>query len=229
MGASPRLGSSSPLMTPLTSGDLLAIQQWRYATKQFDATRKIPAATWAALEAALVLTPSSFGLQPWKFIVVEDAALREQLAQHSWGQRQVADSSHLVVFCARNELTEADINVFLARVTEVQDTPAERLAGFRKMLMANVIHGAIGTMQKEWAIRQVYIALGNFMTSCAALGIDTCPMEGFEPGKFDELLGLSALGLSSIALCPAGYRSSSDKSAQAPKVRYAAEEMILRI
>ena len=216
-------------MTPLTPADLLAAQQWRYATKQFDPARKIPADTWSALEAALVLSASSFGLQPWKFIVVENPALREQLLAHSWGQKQVADASHLVVFCAKNEVTEADIDTFLARVTEVQGTAPERLAGFRKMLMDNIIHGSIAAAQKEWAARQVYLALGNFMTSCAALEIDTCPMEGFDPAKYEELLGLAALDLSAIVLCPAGYRSSTDKAASAPKVRFPAEEVIMRM
>lgn len=216
-------------MSHITPEDLLAIQQWRYATKKFDAERKIPADIWSTLEATLVLTPSSFGLQPWKFVVVENPALREQLAQHSWGQKQVSEASHLVVFCVKNELTEADIDVFLARVTEVQNTPPERLAGFRKMLVATVIDSCIAPSQKEWSVRQVYIALGNFMTSCAALGIDTCPMEGFDSVKYDELLGLTPLGLSAIALCPAGYRSVGDKSAGAPKVRFPAEDMILRL
>jgi nitroreductase len=208
-------------MTPATILDAL---QFRYATKQFDPARKIDAATWSALEESLVLTPSSFGLQPWKFLVITDQAVREQLVEHTWGQRQVADCSHLVVMTVRTRVDEAYIDRFIARVAEVRGVPAESLAGYRGMMA-----GSLGMMTPDWAARQAYIALGQFMLAAAMLGIDTCPMEGFLPAKYDEILGLTAQGLTTAVLCPAGYRAATDKYATLPKVRWAAADAVAHI
>ena len=196
---------------------------FRYATKQFDSARKIDAETWSALEQSLILTPSSFGLQPWKFIVITDAGLREQLVSHSWRQRQVADCSHLIVMAVQKSVDEAYIDRFVARIAEVRGVTAESLAGYRGMMT-----GSIGMMSPEWAARQAYIALGQFMLAAALLGIDTCPMEGFLPAKYDELLGLEARGLTTAVLCPAGYRAAGDKYADVAKVRFAADDVIER-
>ena len=209
----------------MTSAELTAALNWRYATKVFDPTKKIPLDTWSALEQSLILTPSSYGLQPWKFIIVEDPALREQLVEHSWRQRQVADCSHLVVMAVKTALSEGDIDAFITSMAEVRGGTADSLAGFRKMV--------VGTMQKgymtrEWAKMQAYIALGQFMTSCALLQIDTCPMEGFVAERFDELLGLKDQGLTAAVLCPAGYRHPDDRYASLPKVRFSSDRIIER-
>ena len=176
--------------TAISHDTLLAALNWRYATKKFDPAQKIADATWAVLEQALILTPTSYGMQPLKFLVLTDPALRAQLVPVSWGQTQPVDCSHYVVLAARAQNTEADVAHYLARMAEVRGMPVEALAGFGKVLLGDVVHGPRGQMALEWAARQSYIALGNFMTAAALLGVDTCPMEGFEPAKYDEILGL---------------------------------------
>jgi nitroreductase len=202
---------------------------WRYATKQFDPRRKISPETWAALEEAIVLTPSSFGLAPWKAVIVTDQSVREKLLEASWGQRQVADASHLVVFAAKKNLGESDIDAFLSRVAGVRGVPKASLDGFRGMLVNTVISGMNPEARTAWAARQAYIALGNLLTSAALLGIDACPMEGFAPTHYDEILGLAKHGLTATVLCPVGYRAETDKYAAAKKVRFPAEDVFLRV
>src|SRR5688572_16290495 len=157
---------------------LIAQLQWRYATKKFDAARKIPADVWNALEEALILTPSSFGLQPWKFLVITDAAVKQSLVAASWRQTQPVECSHFVVFGARKKLGEADIDHFLDRQIDVRGGTREALAGYRKVMAGFTLKAATEGWLTDWAFRQVYIAIGSFMTSCAMLGVDSCPMEG---------------------------------------------------
>ena len=211
---------------PAATSDILSALNWRYATKVFDPTKKIDAATWSALEETLVLTPSSFGLQPWKFLVIEDKELRESLVPHAWRQRQVADCSHLVVLTVPKEVGEDHLDANIARMVEVRGGTADALMGFRKM-----VAGFRGQLAEQgglthWARLQSYIALGQFMLAAALLGIDTCPMEGFVPEKFDEILGLDKTGHTTAVLCPAGYRSYDDRYAVLPKVRFKKEDVI---
>ena len=213
-------------MTTTTPTSLLDALQWRYATKQFDPAKKISAADWAILEQALILTPSSYGLQPWKFVVVTDPALKAKLRPASWNQSQIEDCSHLVVFLGKEDITEADLDRFVARIAEVRGTTPESLAGYKGYMMGDLVNGARHAVIGEWAARQVYIAFGNFMTAAALLGIDTCPIEGLDPAKYDEILGLKGTGYRTLAACPAGYRAADDKYASAPKVRYAAKDLI---
>lgn len=208
---------------------LLARLNWRYATKQFDPRRKIGTKHWAALEEALVLTPSSFGLQPWKFIVVTDQATREKLVGASWGQRQVADASHLVVFTVKNNLGEQDIDTYLNRIADVRGVSVDSLDGLRGILTQSIIQRMDQAARTSWATRQVYIALGNFLTSAALLGIDACPMEGIEPAKYDEVLGLEKQGLSTVVVAAAGYRAAGDKFASFKKVRFPKEEIVIAV
>ncbi|MGD1018161.1 MAG: NAD(P)H-dependent oxidoreductase [Verrucomicrobiia bacterium] len=208
---------------------LLAQLRWRYATKQFDPQRKISAEDWAALEEALVLTPSSFGLQPWKFIVITDPAVKEKLVPVSWGQRQPADCSHLVVFAIQKNLGEAEIDAYLKRIAEVRKVSIESLGSYREITVGSIVKGMDNAERNGWAERQVYIAVGNFLTSAAVLGIDTCPMEGIEPDKYNEILGLDKLGLSVIVAAAAGYRAAGDKYAMAAKVRFPKEQVIVHI
>jgi nitroreductase len=207
----------------LTPAVLLNTLHARYATKLFDATKTIPDATWAALEASLVLTPSSFGLQPWKFIVIRDQALREQLLPESWGQRQVVDCSHFVVFARRETTTADDITAFIQLTADTRGIPAATLDGYKAMMTGFAArHPDLG----NWAGDQVYIALGQFMAACALLGIDACPMEGILPAKFDEILGLKGTGYATQVACAVGYRSADDKYATAAKVRFPAATVI---
>jgi nitroreductase len=216
-------------MSIIKTDQLLNQLKWRYATKQFDPAQKISPGDWAALEEAMVLTPSSYGVQPWKFIVITDQAVKDQLVPFSWNQKQVADCSHHVVFAIKKNLTEADIDTYISRIAEVRGVTAESLDGYRGFILGDIIHGERGKWVNEWAARQVYIALGNFMTSAALLGIDTCPMEGLQPDKYDGVLGLEKLGLATVVACPAGYRLATDKYAALPKVRFRNEDVITRI
>jgi nitroreductase len=213
----------------ISNDTLLAQLRWRYATKVFDPTKKISDADWSTLEQALILTPTSYGLQPYRFVVVSDPATREKLVPISWGQRQPADASHFVVFAAKVSFTEADVDHYLKRVAEVRGVPLDKLGQFRNILVANIVERLTGSRQHGWATCQAYIALGNLMTSAALIGVDVCPMEGIEPEKYDEVLGLSATGYQTVVAAAAGYRSADDKYASAPKVRYSAEELFIRI
>jgi len=197
----------------------------RYATKVFDPSKTVPADVWAALEASLVLTPSSFGLQPWKFIVITDKALREKLLPLSWNQKQVVDCSHFVVFARRDRTGPEEIAEFVGEIAETRGTEPSSLSGYKSMMEGFVnAHPDIA----RWAGHQVYIALGQFMAACAILNVDACPMEGIDPAKYDDVLGLSGKGYSTLVACAVGYRSAGDKYATAPKVRKAPHKIVER-
>lgn len=215
-------------MTPIAPTQLLDALTWRYATKVFDPARTIPAATWTAIEQSLVLTPSSYGLQPWKFLAITDPALRARLRAVSWNQAQVTDCSHHVVFLARTGMTPADIQKLIDRTVAVRGVPAAALDGYKGMMIKDIVEGPRGKVAKEWASRQCYIALGQLMTACALLGIDACPMEGLDPAKYDEILGLAGTGWTTAVACPVGYRAAGDKYASLAKVRYPVEQVIER-
>ncbi len=216
-------------MTPITTANLLESLQWRYATKKFDPNKTIAAETWSALEESLVLTPSSYGLQPWKFLVITNPEIKEQLKPLSWNQAQVTDCSHYVVFAINKNLAAADVDRFVARTAEVRGVTVESIKGYRDMMVGDVVQGPRSLTANEWAARQVYIALGNFMTSAALIGVDTCPMEGIDPGKYDRLLGLPKKGFATVVACAAGYRAEDDKYATLAKVRFSLEEVIEHI
>ena len=208
---------------------LLQALNWRYATKTFDPTRKIPAATWNTLQEALVLSASSFGLQPYKFIVVNDPATRAKLMPHAWGQRQVVDASHFIVFAARTAMTEVEIDRFLDRIVAVRGGNREALAGYRQMMTGSLLGEHMKPVIPHWAARQCYIALGNLLTSAAVIGVDACPMEGFVPAEFDKILGLPGQGYAAVVSCALGYRSVKDKYATIPKVRFPVAELIATV
>ncbi len=215
-------------MKLLSAESLLLSLQWRYATKAFDPAQKIPAATWDAIEDSLILTPSSFGLQPWHFLVVESQEIKEQLLPHSWNQGQVIDCSHFVVLAARTNIDEEDIQQWLQRLSEVREVEASSLDGYRGM-MSGFMAKMDANEKLAWAKMQTYIALGQLMTSAAALGIDACPMEGFIPEEYDRILGLSEKGLHASVACALGYRDAEDKYAELPKVRYEKSSLVTRI
>ena len=216
-------------MSFISHHQLLEQLNWRYATKQFDPNRKISAEDWTILEEALLLTPSSGGLQPWKFIVVTDPSMRASLLPASYGQAQVTDASHLVVFAGKNNFSEADVDAHLQHLAEVQGVSLETLAPLRAMLVGGIVQSLDEAARAAWARNQAYIALGNLLTSAALLGIDACPMEGFDRSKYDEILDLPAQGLSTAVIATLGYRSPTDKYANAPKVRFPKEQVFARI
>jgi nitroreductase len=213
-------------MSTITAETLLNQLNWRYATKKFDAAHTISATTWQALEQALVLSPSSYGLQPYRFIIVANPKLREALKTVSWGQAQVTDASHFVVFARRLSMTEDEVVRFVNLTTDARGMPRGSLQGYRDMMVSDLVKGPRSAWIKEWTARQTYIALGNLLTSAALLGVDACPMEGFDPAKYDDLLGLPAQGYGTVCACALGYRAADDKYAIAKKVRFTAGELM---
>jgi nitroreductase len=211
----------------LSPADLTAALNWRYAVKQYDASRPIEGATWDALEEALVLTPSSVGLQPWHFIVVDDKAVRARLREASWGQPQVTDADKFVVLAARVDFSEADVDRFIARIAQVRGVSIESLAGLKGMAM-----GVVARPQADrdaWSARQTYIALGTLLTAAATLGVDATPMEGLDTAAYDDILGLTAKGYRTFAAAAVGYRAHDDKYATLPKVRFAREDVVKHV
>ncbi len=214
---------STTVLTP----DLVTERlQWRYATKKFDPSKKIPSDIWDALVQSLVLAPSSFGLQPWKFFVVRNPELREQLLPSTWNQNQVVDASHLVVFAIKKDVDAADVDRFIDRMAEVQSVPASNLQGYAGVVKKFLQEPPYPLDMNEWSTRQVYIALAQFMDCAALLGVDTCPMEGFQPSEYNKVLGLPEQGYAAVVLCTAGYRAEDDGYADKPKVRYPEPEVV---
>lgn len=216
-------------MNAIARDQLLAQLNWRYATKQYDAARKIDPADWAALEESLVLSPSSLGLQPWRFIVVDDPATRAALLPASYGQAQVVEASHLVVFATKTHVGEAEVDALVQRTARVRGVTSESLAGLRSMGINSVVHGMDESARLAWAKNQTYIALGNFLTSAALLGIDATPMEGFDRAQYDSILDLREKGLTASVIAAVGYRAAGDKYATALKVRFPRGEAVLHV
>lgn len=213
---------------PITPSQLDAALAWRYATKVFDPSRPIDAGTWGALENALVQSPSSYGLQPWKFLVIRDPDLRQQLRPESWNQSQITDASHLVVFLAQRHIGAPEADRLIDTMARIRGLTPDQLATYRQMIDVDLIHGPRSQQIERWASNQVYIALGTFMTAAALMGVDTCPIEGFSPPDYDRILGLDGSPYRSSVVCAAGYRDDSDKYAGLAKVRYASSELIER-
>lgn len=205
---------------------VLALLNWRCATNKFDPTRTIEPAAWAALEQALVLAPSSFGLQPWKFLVVDTPDLRRQLRKASYGQAQVTDASHYVVFTGLRTTTAGDVDRYLSARSQAHGRALESFAGYRKVMVDFLANSWAAPDLGGWNARQVYLALGQFMTAAAMMGIDTCPMEGIDRATYDRLLGLDESRYTTLCGCAAGFRASDDKYAMAKKVRFPAAEVL---
>lgn len=216
-------------MPALPADSLLANLNWRYATKKFDPAKKIPEAQWKSLEQALILAPSSFGLQPWRFYVITNPATRTKLREVAWNQPQITDASHLVVLCRNAKPSKADVEAYMQRIVEVRGVPRSSLDGYFNMLANHVEGTRPGFDISAWSARQVYIALGFFLSTAAHMGIDACPMEGFDAAKFDEILGLAGTNFAATVVATAGYRSADDEMATYKKVRMTPEQAIVRI
>lgn len=201
---------------------------WRYATKEFDKDKKLSPEQLHTVTEALRLSASSFGLQPWKFIVVTNQEIRAKLKEVAWGQNQITDASHLIVLATQKNVDAAFVDKYVADVSATRGVPVENLKGY-----ADMMKGSIGARTPEqvsqWAAKQTYIALGTAMAAAALEGIDSCPMEGFDSAKFDEILGLAALGLESSVLLPVGFRAASDATAAYKKVRFAEKDVIVEV
>jgi nitroreductase/dihydropteridine reductase len=208
--------------------NIIEALNWRYATKQFDPSKKLSQKEFDALTEAMRLSPSSFGLQPWKFIVVSNPEVRAKLREAAYGQAQVTDASHLIVIAAEKNLSEASVARYVKSTSDVRGVPVESLKA-----MSDMLNGAIARLnpeqRTEWAARQAYIALGVLVAAAAIEGIDAGPMEGFDPAKFDEILGLDKLGVTSKAMVALGHRLDTDPYIAMKKVRFPKEEVFVEI
>jgi nitroreductase len=199
-------------------------QNWRYATKKFDATQKISSSDLDILKEAVRLTASSLGLQPYKVLIVENPDLRAQLQVAAFGQTQVVDASHLFVFASEYQVGEAEIESYMASIASTRGINEEALAGFRTMVVNSVTK--MDQITKEnWTAKQVYLALGNLLNAAADLRIDATPMEGFNPSAVNNILGLQEKGLHAVALAALGYRHVDDKQQHLIKVRKSQTEL----
>lgn len=199
---------------------------WRYATKKFDPSRDVSEADLNDLLETLRLAPSSFGLQPWKFIVLRDRQFRQKLVEHSWKQTQVVDASHLIVLCSYRALDENYVTKFMDHTAAEQNVPRDKLKIYEQLIQGFVKDLSAPNLQ-AWMKDQVYLALGFLMSEAARRRIDTCPMEGFDSAAYDRILDLESQNLKSVVLCPIGYRMPDDKYASLKKVRYPLSEIIL--
>ena len=199
--------------------------EWRYATKQFDATQKLTDATVRAILDETTLSASSYVLQPYEFIVVTNAAVREKLKTAAWNQGQITDASHLVVLAARTDVNEAFIEEHVKHVAHERSMPVEALNGYKDMMLG-FVKGHDQASRVTWAQKQTYIAVGTFLASAALQKVDSCPMEGFDPKAFDDILGLKAKHLTATVVIPIGHRAAADKSAHYKKVRWPATRMV---
>jgi len=201
---------------------------WRYATKKFDHTKKLSTEQLSDLLAAVRLSPSSIGLQSYKVIVVEDPTVREQLRVAAHGQSQITDSSQLIIFASETNLDEAYVKNLIDLVAEKRQTARENLAGYEQMLTGKVNHLS-EDQRLVWSNKQAYIALGVLLTAAAEMGIDACPMEGFNATHFDEILGLKEKGLATAVIAAVGFRAEDDNYSKLVKVRKPEEELFIHI
>lgn len=213
-------------MEKISNEKIVEQLNWRYAVKKFDAARKISDADWDTLEHALVLAPSSYGLQPYKFFIVKDQAIKERIStEAAYGQTQPADCSHLVVIAHKKVLTDRDVEQFVERISEVRNAPKESLKDYEQTMKGSAQKARDEGYIETWNSRQAYLALGFLLETAALLELDACPMEGFMPEKVNEILGLE--DYSAITLCALGYRDAeNDWLANLPKVRFPREQLI---
>ncbi len=201
--------------------------EWRYATKKFDATKTLTDAQIELLTNAFNLTATSYGLQPLKLLVIQNKTIQQELITHSWNQQQIVDASHVLVICIEEIIDNEYINAYFDRVKSIRNTPDEVLNPFKEHLLGDF---SKKTTEETitWATKQAYIALGNLLTVCATEKIDACPMEGFIPKKYDEILNLKELNLKSVLVLPVGYRATDDMFSDMKKVRRPIPQTIIK-
>ncbi|MEL7005177.1 MAG: NAD(P)H-dependent oxidoreductase [Bacteroidota bacterium] len=197
---------------------------WRYATKKFDNTKKVNDQDLETIKKALQLSASSYGLQLYKILIIEDIELREKLKPGSWGQSQITDASHLIVFCNYADVANEHIDEYTQLKAETMNINHDNLKGYGDFIKEKM--GELDQPTKQnWTARQTYIALGNLLVACADLRIDACPMEGFDPSQYEEILGLESRGLKAAVIATIGYRSDEDQTQHAPKVRKSFDDL----
>lgn len=198
--------------------ELLKNLQWRYATKKFDASKKVSFDDLQKLKEAVQLSVSSYGLQLYKVLIIENSEIREQLKPESWNQHQITDASHLFVFCNYTEATPKAIDDYIKHTAETRNIDAEKLNGYGDFIKSKLAEKSQEEI-KSWLKTQTYLALGNLINACAELKIDACPMEGFEPEAYNKILGLDKQGLNAAVIAPIGYRHPEDHTIGQQKVR----------
>ena len=211
-------------LTPPLTKEYLESLHWRYATKKFDPSRSIPEEELKELLSAVRLSASSYGLQPYKILVIRDEALREQLRPSCWNQSQITDASHVLVIASMADFDAALIESYLEQVAETREVPLENLSGYGDFMKSKLLDLPT-TTKAEWTARQAYIALGNLLSAAAVQRIDACPMEGFDKDQVDEILGLREQGLTTAVIIPIGYRSKADDTQHYKKVRRSEESL----
>ena len=199
----------------------------RYATKKFDTSKKIPAQDLATLLEAIRLSASSYGLQAYKVIVVENNEIRKQLRSVSWDQSQITDASQLLVFAVETDADESTVDRFVDNIAKTRNMDTKDLAGYSDMMKSTF--GRPNEAVQNWLTHQVYIGLGFGLVAAAQMDIDACPMEGFDSDKYDEILGLKEKNLHSVVLLTVGYRSSEDGYQHLAKVRRSKEDFFINI
>ena len=197
---------------------------WRYATKKYDTTKKISTEDFNTIKESLRLSPSSYGLQPLKYIVIENKELREELKVHSFNQSQITDASHIIVFCSFIDIDENHIDNYTENIAKTRNQQVEKVIGFGDYMKKEILPMDKGLLA-SWNSKQAYIALGQVLHTCANLRIDATPMEGFKTDKYDEILGLTEQNLKSILVCAFGYRSTDDTNSSLKKVRKSQDEL----
>lgn len=205
--------------------DIIEQLNWRYATKTFDKTKKLSSKTMMELVESCRLAPSSYGLQPVKLVVISDEETRKALKQHSWNQSQITDASHLIVLCTKAKIDKEYIDNYVEHIALTREIKKEALADYHNMMLAG-LPGMQGDAGNTWKTHQVYLTLGVLLTACAVAKIDSCPMEGFDRTKYDEILNLPATGINARVLCAVGYRDANDWLGKAKKVRVPLEDFV---
>lgn len=201
-------------------------QNWRYATKKFDATKKISEHDLEILKEAIRLSSSSYGLQPYKVIIVENPELRAKIQPVAWGQTQIVDASHLFIFANIINLGDKEINKYISSIAETRGIPAENLEGYGDFMKSKITSLPLD-VKNNWTSKQTYLALGNLLNAAAELQIDTTPMEGFEAEKVNKILGLNELGLNASLIAAVGYRHEEDLTQHHAKVRKSKKELFI--
>ncbi len=201
-------------------------QNWRYATKKFDASKKISKEDLKTLKEAIRLSTSSYGLQPYKIIIVENPELRAKIQPAAWGQSQIVDASHLIIFANETQVEEQTIDNFISNISTTRNIPVEALTGYGDFMKSKLLTLPEDT-QKVWTSKQTYLALGNLLNAAAELKIDATPMEGFSAEEVNEILGLDKLGLNTSLIATLGYRHEEDNTQHNKKVRKSEEELFI--
>lgn len=208
--------------------NLTAAMNWRYATKKFDPNKIVSEPLIDALLDAGNLAATSYGLQPFQFVVIRNQELQDELVSSSYGQRQVADASHIIVIATRTDVDAAYITDYMSLVEQQRGLEPGTLDEYKDG-MIGTIGGMTQEHRMEWAAKQAYLVLGTLLAACAMLELDSCPMEGFVPEEYDELLDLPAKNLHAAVVLPVGYRADDDVAQHESKVRRPLSEMVLRV